>query len=172
MKTIGRVSVLLLLGFLWFCFLCNQVMSRYGIYEIFSYRTNELLSLVPFLGLGLTSLWAVLVLVQGLRKKEWRSCVPLLAILLLFSVLQFVQVHQLIQVTSVTTHITIEAIDSKTLTLQAQTSDGPQITLTYPMLVGALLKTDGTSYYVSYETSGDSASHGVLTMIWDTQEPY
>ena len=170
MRRCARIIPLLLLGFLWFCFLCNQVMARYGIYEVFSYSVNEYLSLVPFLGLGLTAVWAAALLVQGIRQKDWRPLAPLLAVLLLLSVLQLTWLRQLYQTVSVTDYITIAHLDSKTLTLQAQTSDGTQITLHYPMLVDALLKTDGTSYYVSYETNRSSASRGTLSMVWSTLE--
>lgn len=171
MKKCVSGIVLLLLGFLWFCFLCNHVMARYGIYEVFSYSVNESLSLVPFLGLGLTLIWAIVLLVRGFRQKAWKPLALLLAVLALCSALQFTWLYRLYQTTSVTTYVTIESINSKTLTLRAQTSDGTPLTLRYPMLVEAFLKTDGTAYYISYETNRFSPSQGTLAMVWDTLDP-
>ena len=166
MKHFARIIVLLLLGFLWFCFFCDHVMARYGIYEVFSYSVHEALSLVPFLGLGLTLIWAAALLARGFRQKTWKPAAPLLAVLLLLSALQATWLRQTYRTASVTTHITIQSIDPKSLTLQAQTSDGAPLTLRYPMLVEALLKTDGTSYYVCYETNRSSPSQGTLVMVW------
>ena len=154
MKKCVSGIVLLLLGFLWFCFLCNHVMARYGIYEVFSYSVNESLSLVPFLGLGLTLIWAIVLLVRGFRQKAWKPLALLLAVLALCSALQFTWLYRLYQTTSVTTYVTIESINSKTLTL-----------------VEAFLKKDGTAYYISYETNRFSPSQGTLAMVWDTLEP-
>lgn len=172
MKKCAQGIVLLLLGFLWFCFLCNHVMARYGIYEVFSYSANELLSMVPFLGLGLTSVWAVALLARGFRQRAWKAAAPLLAVLLLFSALQFAWLHRLYQTVSVTDRITIDSIDPKTLTLRARASDGAPLTLGYPMLIGSFLETDGVSYYVSYETNRSAPTQGRLTMVWDALEPY
>lgn len=166
----AAAALLVFLGFLWLCYLCDGVMSRYGIYELFSYQTHELLGLVPFLGLGVTLIWAVVLLVQGFRQKAWRACGPLLAVLLLVSALQAVQLHRELQTVSVTGHITVESMDSRTLTLQARTESGTRLTLDYPMLVGELLKTDGTSYYVSYDLERAYAGRGALTMVWGVQE--
>lgn len=171
MKKCASGIALLLLGFLWLCFLCNHVMSRYGIYEVFSYSVNEFLSLVPLLGPVLTSVWAAVLLVRGLRQKAWKPVAPLLAVLLLFSALQFTWLYRLCQTASAVVHVTIDSIDPKTLTLRAQTSDGAPLTLRYPMLIENLLKTDGTAYYISYEANRSSPSQGTLMMVWDTLEP-
>lgn len=171
MKKCVNGIALLLLGFLWFCFLCDHVMARYGIYEVFSYSVHEHLGLIPFLGPCLTSVWAAVLLVRGLRQKAWKPVAPLLAVLLLFSALQFTWLYRLCQTASATAHVTIDSIDPKTLTLRAQTSDGAPLTLRYPMLIESFLKTDGTAYYISYETNRSSPSQGTLTMVWDTLEP-
>ena len=67
---------------------------------------------------------------------------------------------------STTTTITVQSLDSRTQTLQGQTADGTPVELTYPMLVGDLLRTDGTEYSISYEHVREQPQRGQLTMVW------
>ena len=68
----------------------------------------------------------------------------LLALLAVLAVGQGLYIRQRSQMASTTTTITIQSLDSRTQTLQGRTADGMPVELTFPMLVGDLLRTDGT----------------------------
>ena len=151
---------------LWLCYLCDQVMSRYGIYELFSYNTHELLSAVPLVCFAVTFIGFVVLLVKGLRQKDLGRRAVLLALLAVLTVGQGLYLRQRSQMASTTTTITVQSLDSRTQTLRGQTADGTPVELTYPMLVGDLLRTDGTAYAVSYEHEMEQPQRGQLTMVW------
>lgn len=151
---------------LWLCYLCDQVMSRYGIYEIFSYSAHELLSTVPLVCSGVTAVAFAVMLVKGLRRRDLGRRAVVLALLAALTVGQGLYLRQQSQMASTTTTITVQSLDSRTQTLQGQTADGTPVELTYPMLVGDLLRTDGTEYSISYEHVREQPQRGQLTMVW------
>ena len=151
---------------LWLFYLCDQVMSRYGIYEIFSYTTHELLASAPWVCCGVTAIGFAVLLVRGLRRKDLRSRAVLLVLLAVLTVGQGLYLRRQSQMASTTTTITVQSLDSRTQTLQGETADGTPVELTYPMLVGDLLRTDGTEYSISYDHEREQPQRGQLTMVW------
>ena len=151
---------------LWLCYLSDQMMSRYGIYELFSYTTHEWLASVPWVCCGVTAIGFAVLLIKGLRRKDLRSRAVLLALLAVLAVGQGLYIRQRSPMASTTTTITIQSLDSRTQTLQGRTADGMPVELTFPMLVGDLLRTDGTEYSVSYEHRREQPQQGQLTMVW------
>ncbi len=166
-KNSKNIIAILIGLILWFIFICDFEMARYGIYTIFSYNVHEILSAIPYLCFLFTVCWLLVLFLRIVRDKKIKSNWLLLVILLVFSVAQFSYIHNQSKKVSITCVASIKSIDPRKLEIEIDT-DEKIITLDCPMLLIDILKTDGTEYLITYEGSKSNINYGKLSMISET----
>jgi hypothetical protein len=147
--------------FLWMIYLFDAEMSRYGIYTIFSYRTHEMMSIIPFVCIIITAIWLLAVVIKVIKEKNIKSHLILGIILLVFFVVQTKYIYNAFQTVSTSFVTSIERIESDKMSIVIN-SNGNELTLECPQIVLEVFKTDGTEYGITYEWNKSNPNHGKL----------
>ncbi|MDF2544677.1 MAG: hypothetical protein K0S47_4395 [Herbinix sp.] len=159
-KIITALSLMIGLIF-WILYLCDSEMSRYGIYTIFSYKTHEMMALIPFLSIIITAIWFLYKLIKIIKEKNIKS--HLFLVILLF-VLCTAQTNYILNEsqTVVTSFVTsVERIETDKMLIVIN-SNGNDLILECPQVVLEVFKTDGTEYGITYEWNKRNPNHGKL----------
>ena len=162
-KLLSRGDVIGLVVF-WLCWLLyfwQDHLSDIGDYRWFSYRFHEVCSL-GFILLPLLSLvWFITVLERAVRHKKLREKALILIILAALLAGQAGYRYYLSQNHTVSTLTEILRIPDE-YHIVVEGAVGGTITLETSPLVPPLLKTDGTRYWIHYETNDLHPQRGTL----------
>ncbi|MBE5966111.1 MAG: hypothetical protein E7255_03990 [Lachnospiraceae bacterium] len=163
-KSSRSITTILIGLILWFLYICDSEMARYGIYTIFSYNVHEILSGIPYLCFLFTGGWLLVLITRSVHGKNIKSNLLLLVLLFVFCVAQFIYIHNQSQKVYTDCIASIKNIDTQKLEIEIDTGERT-ITLDCPMLLIDILKTDGTEYVILYEWSKSKPNYGKLSMV-------
>jgi hypothetical protein len=147
--------------FLWILYICDAEMSRYGIYTIFSYRTHEMMALIPFLGIIITAIWFLYKVIKIIKEKNIKKHLFLSILLFFFCIAQTKYIFDRAETVSTSFVTSIERIESDKMSIIIN-SNGNELTLECPQIVLEVFKTDGTEYGITYEWNKRNPNHGKL----------
>lgn len=166
MKETNKKSVfIIMIGLiLWILYLCDQEMSRYGIYTIISYNTHEILSAVPLLSFIITVVWLISKIAKSVREKNIKTQMFMCILLFILCVTQIIYIQNKYQTVRTTFATSIDRINREKMEIVIDTEEY-NLTLYCPMIVLDTFKTDGTEYYITYEWNKKNPSYGKLCIV-------
>ena len=146
-------------------------MANYGIYTLVNYSIHEVASLIPYLSIGLTTAWAVYLLICIAKKRFDHSDKIFAAVLFALVILQGCYLHHVSNIHTTTVLVTVESIDEQQGEIVAVGVDGyagarSKIVLKTPMLAYHMMETDGQTYYITYGHNKNNPTEGLLYMVW------
>jgi hypothetical protein len=163
-KRKNAVIILLIALLLWFIYLSDYEMSRYGIYTIFSYNVHEVLGLIPLLSIFITTIWILLTIAKSIKEKGKKFNPGLGLIILALCVIQILFIKNQYQTRNTTCVTSVKSIQESKMEITIN-QNGTDIALDCPMLVLYMIKADGTEYGITYEWNKSDPEHGKLCMI-------
>lgn len=164
-KRIRRIAISVMGVCLWIIYLLESELSGYGIYTFISYQIHELISLLPFILIGITLIWLIILVIRIVKKKNDKEDMLFTAILLIFAVLQGDFIFQSYNTSTNFIRATVENIDSVNGEIEIRNETGQTILLDAPELVRNMVCTDGTEYFITYRFDKTSRLEGKLQMI-------
>ena len=148
----------------WAVYFWQDYLSEMGDYRYFSYSFHEVYSIGLMLIPAATLIWLLVLLRKTSREKLWKENLIILSLLVLLSGWQIYAVGQ--ETGGYTTmgfeKLVLEIPDEYHIVIE---SDGQRLLLETSPQVTALLKTDGTLYYMAYEQDTKSAKTGKLEYV-------
>ena len=169
-KKSKRIIILLSGLCLWVFYIFQEEMANYGIYTLVSYSLHEVASLIPILSVGITTAWAVYLLVCIVKKKSDQSDKIFVAVLLALVILQGCYLHHVSNIYTTTALVTVESINEQqgvivAVGVDGYTDAGHKIVLKAPILAYHMMETDGQTYYITYGHSKNNPTEGILYMV-------
>lgn len=169
-KQSKRIIILLSGLCLWIFFLFQEELANYGIYTLVNYSLHEAASLIPFLSIVLTAVWAASLLIGIAKKRLDQSDKIFAAVLAALVILQGCYLHHASNTCTTTVFVTVESIDEQQGEIVAVGVDGYagagcQIVLKAPMLAYHMMETDGQTYYITYGHHKNNPAKGILYMV-------
>ena len=158
------VIILLIALLLWVIYLCDNEMSRYGIYTIFSYKVHEVLGLIPILSTLITIGWFILIILKSMKEKPVKSNWGLSLFLLSLCVIQILFLKNQSQTWSTSCVTSVKSIQESKMEIIIN-RNGIDVALDCPMVVLYMIKADGTEYGITYEWNKSDLEHGKLCII-------
>lgn len=165
MKENNKSALIISIGFiLWILYLCDSEMSRYGIYTIFSYRTHEIMSVIPLLCFIITLVWLLSLIVKSIRERNIKPHLFLGILLLVLCMSQSMYMQKRYQTVNTSFVSSIDRINREKMEIIIDKEEF-DLTLDCPMIVLDLLETDGTEYGITYEWNKENPSYGKLCIV-------
>lgn len=169
-KQSKRIIILLFGLCLWTFFIFQEEMANYGIYTLVSYSLHEIASLIPFISIGFTAAWAIILLIRIVKKKYDPSDKIFAAVLLALVILQGRYLHQLSNICTTTALVTVESINEQqgeilVVGVDGHTDAGHKIVLKAPMLAYHMMEIDGRTYCITYGHNKSNPTEGILYMV-------
>ena len=169
-KQCKRIIILLSGLCLWVFYIFQEEMANYGIYTLVSYSLHEIASLIPLLSAGMTTAWAVYLLVCIVKKKSDHSDKIFVAILLALIILQGCYLHHVSNICTTTALVTVESINEQqgeivAIGVNGYTAAGRRVVLKAPMLAYNIMETDGQTYCITYGHNKNNPTEGILYMV-------
>lgn len=163
-KKLCSSLLLFLVGIcLWIVFLFEREMANYGIYTLVSYRTHEILSIVPLVCILITTIWFIILIVKIIKGKTFKKNIVFLSILLIVLLLQIGYVSSQENQISISTVAYVVSIDPTKGEIIINTS-GEQISLKCPMTIYELLEIN-KEYLITYQSKKDKLTDGNVNLI-------
>lgn len=156
----------------WPLYFWAKCFADLGDYRYFSWSFWEIFSSGSIYLPLLTAVWAVILVVDSIRKKTWKKNAVVGLILLLLLGAQFGYLHSRSNIVYVDNWTTVENIpDEYHIVISTGSDENPStITLETTPMVTRLLKTDGTLYGFQYEHKKDNPHAGILTGVFDPDD--
>lgn len=169
-KQSKRIIILLFGLLLWIFFIFQEEMANYGLYTLVNYSTHEIAVFIPYLGIILTTAWAIYLLICIVKKRSDKSDKVFVAVLSALVILQGAYLHNVSNTQTTSVLVTVESIDEQQGEIVAvgvgQHDAVGKIVLKTPMLASHMMKTDGQEYYITYEHYKNNPTKGTLHMVW------
>jgi len=161
LPTRGEAAGLAAIVLCWLVYFWQDRLSNIGDYRWFSYRFHEVCSLAVIVLPILSLVWFITVLERAVRHKKLREKALILVLLAALLAGQAGYRFYLSQHSTVSTLTEILQIPDEYHIVVTNPAGGT-ITLETSPLVPPLLKTDGTRYWIHYETNALHPQRGNL----------
>lgn len=148
----------------WVIYFWQDALAQIGDYRYFSYSLYEIYTLGLILVPAATLIWLLVLLRTCSREKRWKGNMILLALLVVLTGWQIWAVGQETGGTSTMgfEKQVLEIPDDYHIVIE---SNGQRLVLETNPQVTALVKTDGTLYYMAYHQTSRDAKYGKLEYI-------
>lgn len=162
---IPLIAVIIIGALLWGFYIIQEEFADYGMYQLISYRTHEISSLIPFLCILVSIGCAVYLLVRFIKKNSDTAEKVLLIVFGLCLVMQISYIKEQSNIMSTTAVCTVEEVNRNggTIVVSIDNGDGT-IALKCPMLVRGLVE-QRQQYLISYTWHKNTPDEGKLNMI-------
>lgn len=157
---IGIVGIILY----WLIYIWQDSLATFGDYRYFSYTFHEMYTIGYLLVPIFTIAWLISALWRMKKNRTWKKDLGLLLMLLILFTGQFGFWYDQSQKISFDSIVTVkEIVDEYHVKIEC----GEKVVLlTVEPMVSALLKTDGTKYFIGYESYKDKPYEGKLFAVW------
>lgn len=162
---IPLIAVIVIGALLWGFYIIQEEFADYGMYQLISYRTHEISSLIPFLCILVSIGCTVYLLVRFIKKNSDTAEKVLLIVFGLCLVLQISYIKEQSNIMRTTAVCTVEKVNEREgiIVVSFDNSDDT-ITLDCPMLVRGLVE-QRQQYLISYTWHKNTPDEGKLNMI-------
>lgn len=155
-------TLTLIIGLLvWILYLCDSEMANYGIYTIFSYKTHEVMALIPFLGIIITAICFFYKARKMIKEKNMKSHMFLTILMLVLCMAQMKYIRNTSQTVISSSIASVDRIDLDRMSIVVN-SNGSDVILECPQAVLEMFQTDGTKYHITYEWKKGKPNNGKL----------
>ena len=168
MKHRGKISLIAVVvigALLWGFYIIQEEFADYGMYQLISYRTHEIASLIPFLCILVSIGCIVHLLVRLIKRNSDVEEKFLLLVFVLCLVLQISYIKEQSNIMRTTAVCTVEEVNRNSGIIVVSVDNGDStITLKCPMLVRGLVE-QRQQYLISYTWHKNTPDEGELNMI-------
>lgn len=163
-KAVYTATGILAVVLYWLIYVWQERLSMLGDYRYFSYGFHEVYGIGILIFPTFTIGWLIIHAWKMKKNKTWKKGLLLFMVLLVLSIGQLGFLHRQSQRVTVTCLATVkEVVDEYHVVIQS--GENEVLLMTDPMVV-SLLKTDGTTYWLGYETYQDNLDEGNLFAVW------
>lgn len=164
-EKIALIAVIVIGALLWGFYIIQEEFADYGMYQLISYRTHEISSLIPFLCILISIGCAVYLLVRFIKKNSDTAEKVLLIVFGLCLVLQISYIKEQSNIMRTTAVCTVEKVNEREgIIIVSFDNRDDTISLDCPMLVRGLVE-QRRQYLISYTWHKNSPDEGELNMI-------